>query len=148
MPNGVLPMTQMLAPAPIADLTIADQHQIKIDQHPAAVYLARLSQGSRRTMKQAVHTIARMMTGARADAATFPWGELRYQHTAAIRAQLAERFSAATANKMLAALRGVLQEAWRLGLMSAEDYRRAADLATVRGSTLPRGRALSTGEIR
>src|ERR1051326_252810 len=120
----------------------------KISQQPAAVYLARLAPGSRRTMRQALNTIAGLMTGGQADARHFLWAELRYQHTTAIRSKLAEKFAAATTNKMLAALRGVLKEAWRLGLMSAEDYRRAADLAPVRGATLPRGRALSMGEIR
>jgi hypothetical protein len=34
-----------------------------------------------------------------------PWASLRYQHTAAIRAALQERYAPATANKLLAALR-------------------------------------------
>ena len=74
-------------------------------------------------------------------------GALRYQHTAALRTVLAELYAPATANKMLAALRGVLKEAWRLGNMSAEEYHRAADLPSVRGTTLPRGRALSQQEL-
>ncbi len=63
------------------------------DQHPALVYLARLGVGSRRTMAEALETIAGLLTDRRADATKLNWSELRYQHTAAIRATLAERYS-------------------------------------------------------
>jgi site-specific recombinase XerD len=42
----------------------------------------------------------------------------------------------------------VLKECWRLGYVSAENFSRAADLEPVRGSRLPRGRALQPGEVR
>ena len=42
----------------------------------------------------------------------------------------------------------MLGEAWRLGLMPAEDYHRAIDVHAIRGQTLPRGRALAAGELR
>jgi len=118
------------------------------EEHAAAVYLARLAPGSRRSMREALDTIANLLTNGRHDAITLNWTALRYQHTQAVRAALAERNSAATANKMLAALRGVLRECWRLGGMEAEDYHRAVDLPAVKGSTLLAGRALSFPELR
>lgn len=114
----------------------------------AAVYLARLAPGSRRTIAAALHTIARVISGTDENAATFAWGQLRYEHTQVVRTYLAERYAPAMANKSLAALRGVLREAWRLGHISAEDFQRAADVATIRGETLPKGRALTSGELR
>jgi integrase len=117
------------------------------DQHPAAVYLSHLAPGSRRTMRGALDTMAGLLTAQRFDMQTLDWSALRYQHTTALRTILADLYAPATANKMLAALRGVLQEAWRLGKMSAEEFRRAADLPAVRGSTLPRGRAVSRPEL-
>jgi len=44
-----------------------------------------------------------------------PWHLLRVQHTQALRSELADRYAASTANKMLAALRGALRAAWELG---------------------------------
>ena len=118
------------------------------DRNPAAVYLAGLRAGpGRATMKQALDTIARLASNDQADAMTFPWPGLRFQHTAAIRSKLADRYAPATTNKMLCALRGTLRSAWRLGQMSAEDYHKAADLKAVRGQTVPAGRELVGGEI-
>ena len=44
-------------------------------------------------------------------------------------------------------MRGVLATSWRLGQMNAEDYHRAVDVPTVRGSALPKGRCLRTKEL-
>jgi len=118
-----------------------------LEESPAAVYLAHLAAGSRRTMRTALETMATLLSGGRAGALTLAWGRVRYQHTAALRSLLAERYAPATANKMLAALRGVLKEAWRLEQMSAEEYRRAADLAPVSGTRPLRGRALEGREV-
>lgn len=80
--------------------------------------------------------------------AAFPWQSLDFQHTTAIRARLAERYAPATANKMLVALRGVLKASWRLKQMTAEDLARACDFKKVEGTRLPKGRALTSGEMR
>jgi integrase/recombinase XerD len=117
------------------------------DEHPLAVYLARLAPGSRRTQAQALHAMAALVTGGALDGWALPWGQLRYAHTHALRALLADRYAPATANRFLAALRGVLREAWRLGQLSGEDLARAVDLPPVRGSRLPAGRAVSAGEL-
>ena len=133
---------------PAAETSIEPAHTASADQNPARVYLASLAPGSVRTMAGALNTIAGMgVQGATAD--SFPWGRLRYQHTQAIRAQLASRYDAATANKMLSALRGVLKNAWRLGQMTADEYMTAADLANVKGDKPDQaaGRALSLGEL-
>jgi len=114
-------------------------------QHPAAVYLARLAPRSRRTMKGSLQVVAALVGG---DFETLDWSALRYMHTQAIRAQLQDGCTPATANRHLAALRGVLKEAWRLGHMNAEDYHRARDLPGIKSETLPRGRALDIGELR
>lgn len=118
----------------------------RADQNAAAVYLASLAPGSRRTMQNALAQIAEHIAGNR-DPFGFEWHALRFQHTAAIRSKLAEHYNAATANKMLCALRGVLKSAWRLQQMTAEDYTRARDIAPIKGTRLPRGRALTPGEI-
>ena len=119
----------------------------RADGHPVAVYLARLAPSGRRSQRCALTTIAALLTDGRAGLLEMPWHELRYVHTQAVRTALADRYAPATVNRQLSALRGVLGECWRLGLMTAEDYHRAADLQAVRGSTLPAGRALTAGEI-
>jgi site-specific recombinase XerD len=117
------------------------------DQNPALVYLASLARGSRRTMGQALNTIAGIVASGQ-DLTGFPWASLRSQHTAAIRAALIDAYTPATANKMLAALKGTLRAAFTLGQMTAEDYQRAIALKAVRGQALPKGRALTAGELR
>lgn len=117
-------------------------------RHPALVYLARLAPGSRRTIEGALATAARALGGEGATILSFPWPGLRYQHTAALRAACWDRYTPATTNKLLAAVRGVLKEAWRLRLIDAEEYARAADVRGVRGAALLRGRALTAAEIR
>lgn len=104
-----------------------------LDRHPVAVYLSGLSPGSRRTMRGALRSIAAIASAA-ATELTLHWWRLDFAHTSAIRVQLAKRHAPATANRMLAALRGVLKAAFRLGLMSADQMTRACSVAPVRGA--------------
>jgi len=120
---------------------------LPLTRHPAHVYLTSLGQGSRPTMRGSLNAIASMLTNGSCDAMTLDWSKLRYQHTAAVRAALMEKYSPATTNKMLTALKRVLQEALKLELISEKNYKGATDLRSVPGSTGLKGRALSRDEI-
>lgn len=113
----------------------------------AATYLASLSAGSLVTTEAALHEIARFLSGGEVDAFGLPWGALRYEHSAAVRAYLVRTVGPSTARKKLSFLRGVLREAWRLGQMDGEEYHRAIDLAPVRGNAPREGRALGADEL-
>jgi site-specific recombinase XerD len=115
------------------------------DQNAAAVYLASLpAETGRRTQAQALRVIAQMLG---VDFEHLNWSKLRYEHTAAIRAKIAQVYSPASANKILSALRQTLKQAWLLGQMPAEEYSRAIELEPVTGETLRAGRELSQNEI-
>jgi len=126
-------------------LTLVDR--LPLAQSPAAVYLAQLKQSSRRPQKQALDLIASLLTSGSADCLTLNWAAVRYQHTAAVRGRLLDGYAPATANRILSALCGVLEQAWLLGQMSAEDYHRAARLSPIIGETLPAGRELLAEEV-
>lgn len=119
---------------------------------PYWVYLNSLeSTESRRTMRGALDRIAQMQTDdAEATGERQPWWMLRYEHTTKIRASLLDHeppYSPSHINKHLIALRRVLRECWRLGLMTAEDYQRAADVPSVKGSRLLAGRNIHRDEL-
>ena len=141
-------MTQLTvvshAPAPLAPVSTPPSQQ------PAVIYLASLAPGSRPTMRHALATLASLATGGVCTAETCPWHLLRFSHTQALRSALAARYAAKSANKMLAALRGTLKVAWRLGLTGSEDYHRAVDIKNVPGAAASQadvGRAATQGEL-
>lgn len=118
-----------------------------LDRSPAAVYLASLgSDKARRVQLHALRVIAGLLTGQN-DPLQVNWSAIRFQHAAAVRSKLGERYSPATTNRTLSALRGVLKAAWRLGQLSEHDYSAAADVKGLKAERLPAGRALSPGEI-
>jgi len=122
------------------------QNNLPADQNPAIVLLGGSGAKTKRTYRQALESVAAIV--GYDDIFSLPWQELRYQHTQAIKQRLLEQGDKpATVNKKLSALRGVLKQAWLLGLMSAEDYHKAAAVKGATGSTLPAGRELEAGEI-
>ena len=80
---------------------------------------------------------------------TLPFHQLRVDRLSEFRASLMRSgAAAATANKVLAAVKGVLQQCWQQELVDGETLARAkAALKSVKGSTLPKGRHLPKTEI-
>lgn len=113
------------------------------DQSPYWVYLLSLDSGtSFDTMKGCLDHIAGLLGFD--GGAEVPWGDLRFQHTSVIRSRLVKTidvrrngtevpWSPSTVNKHLSALRMVMEAAWMLEQMSAEDYHRARKIKNVKG---------------
>jgi len=113
-------------------------------RNPALVYLSSLQPKGRRSMASSLESIAQLCGFT---LRTMPWHKLHYEHVQAIVTKLSETLAPATVNKGLAAIRGTMKAAWRLKLISAEDYARVHDVRLIKGSRLPTGRQLSEGEI-
>jgi site-specific recombinase XerD len=76
------------------------------------------------------------------------WSGLRYEVVSVVRALMIERrYAPATINATLSALKGVAHSAWQLKQLKTDEYQRIRDVKSVRGSRLPRGRALSDREV-
>ena len=116
--------------------------------NPAQAYLLSLNSArSRQTMRSFLNIVARMLGAQSLDDCS--WGALRRHHVLAITEMLRDAGRAvATINSYLSALKGVASEAWMLKLMDVESYQHIRAVRQVRGSALPRGRALMREEIR
>lgn len=124
-------------------------HMPELATNPAAVYLATSSSDNTRAAREwDLDKIASLCSGGATGALGFPWEQMKYQHTAAIAAELSRRYAPTTVARMLSSLRGVLKEAWRLGMLDGDTLARATDVRTVRPVDIPPGRALEPGEIR
>jgi integrase len=112
---------------------------------PAAVYLASLAEGSQPTQRAALKALAAIL--GHSDPLSLPWAQLHYTHVAALRARLVDRYAPATANRMLAALRGVFLACRRLGLLTSDQHAQLVDIPRVRGEAPARGRMLPRPEL-
>jgi integrase len=132
--------------APVEAVVVDLSSQVEPSENAVAVYLRSLAAGSRPTMISALRACLGVV-GFEGSIYAFPWGELRYSHTSAIRAVLAERYAPAQANKCLSALKGVLKACWRLNEIPDREYLRAIDIGQVKGTSAPVGRAIETDEL-
>jgi len=125
------------------------------DANPYWVYLAQFGGEAERTMRRCLDRLAAMLMMlpedepvARNLGERFPWHEVRYAHARLLRTRLAARWdSPAHPNKHLSALRGVTEECWNLGLISAEDWQRVRKVKNIKGERAPAGRNIAAPEI-
>lgn len=120
------------------------------ETNPARAYLASLGKRSRQTMKGAVKNLVEIIMGNETGLEIVPWHELRKDHIQVIRTRLAERYSVATANLHLSALKGVLRVAWEQELITTDHYQRAISVKSISGqkaSQAEKGRHLTQGEL-
>ncbi len=86
-------------------------------------------------MREALDKLADWASEGRCGPNDLPWHLLTLEHTAALRTRLGATLAPATANKHMAALRGVLRQCWLRGSISEETFRRVTDLPPVRGES-------------
>ena len=114
--------------------------------NPVESYLLSLAAGSRRTMTQALNVITDIIEPG-LTATALDWSRVGYADVTRVRAVLAERYSPNMANKVLAALRGVMKATFRLGLIDSDSLARAIDIKRIRGERTAKGRSLDSNEI-
>jgi len=135
--RGAAPITRVTGPA------------------PAAAYLARLrSIEGRRAMQWKLDRAAGLLSSGRHDAMTLPWHVLTPAALAGLVTVLAggvdgaRPYAARTVNATVAAVRGVLKECWRMGMLDADQLTRLTD--GIRPEPTPAeasGRMLAPGEV-
>jgi site-specific recombinase XerD len=126
---------------------ISPNKKVRLDENPAAVYLAKLSKNGRRVQADALNVVANLLL-PEADYLSFPWHKLEYQHVQAVRTFLQEEYSISSINRMLSAVRETVKQAWLLKQIPADQYLRVKQVNNVKGSRLPAGRYITAGEIK
>jgi integrase len=96
---------------------------------PAALYLEHLAPGSARTVSKLLDNAASALSGVAATWQAFDWRRLKVSDILRLRSELRSRYSVSTTNATLTAVRGVLREACRQGLLPASDYLAAVGVA-------------------
>lgn len=140
------------------DKEIQTMITIPLDQNPAAVYLARLTTGnSRYGMRWVLNLAASILSSGQSDCLNLDWTKMRYQHLAALKVTLIsphptprreKPYSVGTANLTLSGVKGIIREAWKMGLVSDPDFLRITAEPNLRGESLPAGRALTKNEVK
>ena len=106
------------------------QLETKLENNPLLVYLAGLAPTGRRSMAAKLKTIATIL--GQEDPRLVDWAKLRFEHVSALRSQLeTNKYSPATINNFLSAIKGVMKATWHLSLITAEEYQKILAVKSV-----------------
>lgn len=112
---------------------------------PAEIYLSTLAPSTRRVMAGDLRAAAGIAFPAPQEPA---WETLTPEQGSALRVAVAARWAPGTANRVLAAVRGVVRASWRAGLTPFDSQvRLLACLTRVRGGRVTRGRSLDFPQV-
>lgn len=119
-------------------------------QNPAVLYLLSLgTKQSRSRIRRILDSVARKFGYSNLESAD--WQQIRSSHILWLKAQLEqEEKSPSTINLTLSAIKGVVRQAWSLGLISDHDSRVIETIKGSRGKSLAgeKGRALNLEETK
>ena len=118
------------------------------DINPADVYIASLQSGKSRTTMLSLLSNAVEYFDEDSIYDDFDWSRLSYPDVLNLIGWLYEENRApSTINTYLAAIKGVTKEAWKLNVMSIDQYHRIKEIKRVKGNRVAKGRALSIDEL-
>ena len=117
--------------------------------NPLLQYLARLAPSSQLTMRYILRDAADRLGFVDCDTVDVPWHELEPGHVVALVAALrTDGYAPNTSSLYVNAVRGVMNEAWRQGLIDHEKLLHIREVKPAGGSRLPAGRNLRRSLIR
>lgn len=116
--------------------------------NPVTLYLSQLQgHDSARVVKSGLDFCAKAISGGKADSLSLDWSKVRYPQMALARAEIIKHYSPGSGKRMLCSMRKVLKNCWLIGLIDAESYQRAIQVAPIIGERPNAGRYMEKAEI-
>ena len=117
--------------------------------NPLTVYLARLAPSSQMTMRYVLQDAADRLGFEDMNVEEIPWHQLQPEDVVALVAALREDgYAPNTSSLYVNAVRGVMNEAWRISLISQEHLLKMRSVKATAGTRLSQGRNLRRTLIR
>jgi hypothetical protein len=132
-------------PFRLIDLPVADSNIPKTN--PLTLYLARLAPSSQLTMRYVLQDAADRLDFEDVNIEEIPWHQLQPEDVIALVATLrADGYAPNTSSLYVNAVRGVMNEAWRMSLISQEHLLKMRSVKGIAGTRLSQGRNLADAD--